>query len=677
MPKWIKSCSAEFSNGIFKNLENMHSFELIAIKPLVDCDKKYCKVLKPGETYWFINDYSLKDDGLKYKRTLPINFYSKKNPNIQISAIVGKNGSGKSSIIELLMMVINNLAKYYSEKKIIEKPLEWANEGDEEVLSVEIYFKTDKVRALNIHQNKIAVYEFKEEQNTFTRIDKNIVESYDLKDFFYSIVVNYSHFGLDSCCNGNWLIELFHKNDGYQVPIVINPFREDGTININREHSLAKARLLTNIVSGSLDSEEAITDNLKIGGISLKPTRIDFSTKKIYSDTPIIDGKPNLSANKDISISNSFIDRNELLEKLNAIFDFGLNKLDQKKYKNALDYLIYKLVRIAINYEVKFKEFYSISDRIFHKEKLKEYLYIICYKEDSHITYKFRQTLNFLKYQHFEFESKILEVNTLTKIINEVLSENKIPEIKRIELIPPPIFDVDYHLVAIASEDNSKSYSSFELLSSGEKQLIYSLNSIYYHLRNINSVRKDIITYKNINIVFEEIEMYFHPEFQRKFICQLIKGVKRIGLSNEIAMHFCFVTHSPFILSDIPNSNIMFLEYDENEGCSIPKKGIASKTFGANIHMLLRDSFFMQSGLIGEYAKDTIHKLIDNLKTGKPDNEIEAEDERLYSSKIIEILGEPLLKDRLIELYRHKFESDEALLKERDRINEILKKRGL
>lgn len=43
----------------------------------------------------------------------------------------------------------------------------------------------------------------------------------------------------------SWLQGLFHKNDGYQVPIVITPMRELGHIDLQKEYKLAKERLLS------------------------------------------------------------------------------------------------------------------------------------------------------------------------------------------------------------------------------------------------------------------------------------------------------------------------------------------------------------------------------------------------------------------------------------------------
>ena len=69
------------------------------------------------------------------------------------------------------------------------------------------------------------------------------------------------------------------------------------------------------------------------------------------------------------------------------------------------------------------------------------------------------------------------------------------------------------------------------------------------------------------------------------------------------------VTHSPFILSDIPQDNVLFLKdgKNDNEVCDF-------KTFGANIHDLLRTSFFLENGLVGEFANNKIEELLTLLQ---------------------------------------------------------------
>ena len=40
-----------------------------------------------------------------------------------------------------------------------------------------------------------------------------------------------------------WINGLFHKNDGYMCPIVLNPFRDKGKVDMNREMRLTQQRM--------------------------------------------------------------------------------------------------------------------------------------------------------------------------------------------------------------------------------------------------------------------------------------------------------------------------------------------------------------------------------------------------------------------------------------------------
>jgi len=79
--------------------------------------------------------------------------------------------------------------------------------------------------------------------------------------------VNYSQYSLNAKGAYYWLKPLFHKNDGYKTPIVLNPFRDDGNIDINRELHLAQTRLLTNLSHEKFSSDKLI-DNKEIAAVT-------------------------------------------------------------------------------------------------------------------------------------------------------------------------------------------------------------------------------------------------------------------------------------------------------------------------------------------------------------------------------------------------------------------------
>ena len=209
--------------------------------------------------------------------------------------------------------------------------------------------------------------------------------------------------------------------------------------------------------------------------------------------------------------------------------------------------------------------------------------------------------------------------------------------------IPSPIFDVTINV----KDTITGNEVDFETLSSGEKQLTYAVSLLLYHLNNIDSVAEDNnrrrILYKHVNIILEEVELYFHPELQKRLVKYIIDGIGQLDFISIQGINIIMVTHSPFVLSDIPASNILAL--DEN---GLPCEGIRS--FGSNIHDMLKDSFFLKSGWIGDFAKDYIHSLIRDLE--KEDLTIE---ERLKLHRGIMRIDEPVMRTLLLEKYRVKY----------------------
>lgn len=150
--------------------------------------------------------------------------------------------------------------------------------------------------------------------------------------------------------------------------------------------------------------------------------------------------------------------------------------------------------------------------------------------------------------------------------------------------------------------------------------------------------------YENINVFFEEIELYFHPEYQRIVVKMLVEKLHAIDFHHIKRINITFVTHSPFILSDIPLCNVLFLK----GGKPVTEK-MQENTFGANIHGMLRNGFFLPSLPIGEFAHDKINRLFERLNGYKLDSRSQKQKEWFYSN--IMRIGEPYLREQLMKLY--------------------------
>ena len=96
---------------------------------------------------------------------------------------------------------------------------------------------------------------------------------------------------------------------------------------------------------------------------------------------------------------------------------------------------------------------------------------------------------------------------------------------------------------------------------------------------------------------------------------------------------------------------------------------LTKKTFGANIHTLLADSFFV-TNFIGEFAKKKIETLAAFLQSK---NNKDGEFDKLTSQKTINLIGEPIIRNRLQDMYNSKFEiKNEDLRERRDRMEREL-----
>ena len=141
----------------------------------------------------------------------------------------------------------------------------------------------------------------------------------------------------------------------------------------------------------------------------------------------------------------------------------------------------------------------------------------------------------------------------------------------------------------------------------------------------------------------DEPDLSLHPEWQRKYLKELDSLLETESTNYNVVL----TSHSPFLLSDIPKENVIFLK-DGKQIDALEKK----QTFGANIHTLLSDGFFMEGGLMGEFAKGKIDEVIELLNSqGK------IEDKELKLCKdVVSIIGEPILKKQLQRMLNNKLE---------------------
>lgn len=635
-----------------KHKSDTSDFKLIGIRVLKGTPQSVYKVLVPEKMYCFYKAFDfISPDEIVYDENSDFSLYSTPDMDINISAIVGKNGSGKSTITELLYMAINNIACKLSKVKKDFIPVMG--------IELELYFKVDVLYRVHIKGSEIKFYEFQRTEKGYSAPKAVPVLSFKFHQYFFTVAINYSHYALNSLKTGNWIEPLFTSNFGYQHSIIISPDRQKGNIDMNNEDSQAMYRLVSNILEPvSVDTEDnvrRITDN----GRYTQQIRFTINPHK----------------NEDYHKVLGTVKASEKKKVLDAVYaHFRIRKRPGKKEIQTIanDFIYYKLIQLN-RYEA-YRSCFAHPNKI---KRLKDILQAI-EVDTSHITHKIKQAINFLKYDslyNLKLDS-FIDIQQLSEVIQDVIRKtDSIVKQKTIEYIPPSFLDA-----TILLNDGS----NFNELSSGEKQRIYAATNLLYHLININSVSHDLMVHYNyVNIIFDEVELYFHPDMQRKFLKYLLRYLKWAGLENIFGLNFCFVTHSPFILSDIPSNNILFLETAEDiELASRNIKLGTLKTFGANIHELLMNGFFM-SQTLGDFALDEIREIkdffdvLEKIENGDEQKFEELktryQEKRLRFHFVHDIIGEEYIKSVIgnqIQAIEAKLKDPRFVQKRIDKLNE-------
>ena len=155
--------------------------------------------------------------------------------------------------------------------------------------------------------------------------------------------------------------------------------------------------------------------------------------------------------------------------------------------------------------------------------------------------------------------------------------------------------DINFNFIELLMVEFSDLFSvQFENLSDGEIVYFNTFSSIFMEIRKASKDGRDCV------LVLDEPDLNLHPEWCRRFIDDCITLVNNYSAVN---VQFIIATHSPYMISDVPKENVFSLE---EKGKMIVIKR-AEKTFAANIIDILSDTFFLDYS-IGEFARKKLLK---------------------------------------------------------------------
>ncbi|MEV9499293.1 AAA family ATPase [Aliarcobacter butzleri] len=505
--------------------------------------------------------------------------------NINITAIVGENGSGKSSLLESLIDIFS--------KSI-------SNDED--------------------YSKYILIYTYK---GKYFYLKKHILENINIVDKDKNTI---------NCISENLNDKLFTQHSELlgliiQNEVTKNIYVESEQIFIEEVQNKDKNKIKKYIVVNSLFDSKFKKESNKF--FDVKNVEIKIKWGNLF-DSEKEGNKYEI----------------ETLAEIETKFNEIKQIFENKKYKDTF-------LNIIDLCEMKIK-----------KLKRSGFFEFVHFTEDPYISNQFRYEKLYNCFSHIEENQNIKSVHQL--VINDLDKYDNFTF--KIEELEPKIidfiFDLPEYIFDIQLKDE---YKSFEDLSFGERQLLTQLNFIQFYINKKQYIQYESIDFhldknnqkhkfninvekkvKNMIVLIDELEIGLHPNWQKNAINYIFDFLQNI---KDIDFNLIITSHSPFILSDLPKENIIFLE----KGKQVYPFEDGKQTFGANIHTLLSHGFFMKDGLMGEFAKEKINQVY-NFITQKGTSFIKTKEE---AQNIINLIGEPMLKKELQYLYDEKFEIDD------------------
>lgn len=344
---------------------------------------------------------------------------AKAEVKVTVSCIVGKNGSGKSTLLDIMYAIINNFSYTHLHEYVNQYGVHLcAAKGVYASLFYELNGKIYEVRCEEDKQADLY------EDNKLVELELDNHRKVLHKFFFYTVALNYSLYSFnkfdymcprDNSVNGNWIDELFHKNDAYLTPMSLNPFRHDGNIDINKENGLALQRLSALALYFDSNGRNFIP--------GYKAVKLRYKLRPNYEKT-ITDKFAVWKESANLSF---------LYEEFKRAYNSsGINRqtLGAELYNDVISYLAYKTLKIGLTY-ADFKR--EMAD-----DRIDQYLEKIA-EDRSHITYKIRQCQKFAEHSIYERDAKFHEI-----LLNDIYGNHPIETYeKAFELLPPSFYDID------------------------------------------------------------------------------------------------------------------------------------------------------------------------------------------------------------------------------------------
>lgn len=548
-----------------------------------------------------------------------------------LSAIVGKNGVGKSSVLDIIRSIFSKSDGFTHNKAVVLVEIKGKTKILYSTTSFEYFFSKESAK----------------------KIEKvNERESY--QSIYYS-----PHFDLKYNPN-------YYELDKYDISL--DEYIKEDLDEIDRKgtngqgwkyklHQELKFKNTLRIIE-FMDSIpfKKISEHFKLSGYD----KVDLIFRDLLSDDNFW--------NTPSQFRGIITQIKEKLEKERRdwytirIFDENHNVKNQDEVNKYLlkNFIIGSILSVicrileedAGNFYLE--EGYIEKEELFTNRKLNAEQLFLLFLENAYTNIGEKKKKIFDEILYYELFNEIgkvlLPISNSRDVTNQII-HTKLNDIK-------PIIDLHRkcvrNLVAYFKENEDKNLNLYEFISinayrnmsSGEFAILNFFSKLYFFLKNKPTT---LLNKNNFILLLDEADSGLHPMWKKGFITTILKFIPYFfeGLNSKPNLQIILTTHDPLTLSDIPKHNVIFLEKPEEGKCQISSR--VQKTFGANITDLLADSFFLEKGLIGDFALKKINDAIDWINKNKNKTKI-SKRKLTYYKKVIELIDERVIKLKLSEM---------------------------
>lgn len=569
---------------------------------------------------------------------LPSEFFPENISNVTV--IAGKNGSGKTTILDILKLYrlpnldISNIESWIAIYKI--NPNRYFLEGRGEISFLDNILKEENkniISGYNFFLN--ANMDFLDEDSSFS--DQNMGDKIGL--IFIDDLIDHDKFQDPSSSSKDNILFRYKSGSSDRIKkysfLNENKFMEPTQlgdkrnikISINESSAKSLSLNLFNLQEKDDELRKIFDPNLIAAGVVLTTPAnnpsLDFKVRLIDAFLYALLGVY-FASNNDVGEN---FNRNKIIKKIDSLKKYWEFELEQQPY-------------------------FFRNHKFSNLEKIKEYLR----EGREFVSYLLRELDEILQHLRkrsigiFDFEGFYTLIDSIDEDYFKIL--DSIPC-----LLLPYGFGLNVGILEKLDYLDIVYNNSFNIIecsfgdfSSGEKHLINQ-----FSILDLGISRLDKLGYKQIVFFIDEFEISLHPEWSRIYLSKLISF---LSIYKSLNIQIVLTTHSPYLISDLPKENIILIEKNEKTGERTTRK--SKYGFASNYYDIMSDSFFLDD-TIGEFAKqkidsciDKINKISDKCDSYIKDNQNEFNmasslGELDDCSWLIKIIGDPFIQEQLLK----------------------------